>query len=62
MARHESYLSLGGRLVLINSRLSNLMVYDILPPSQDIRRNHFLFLSHNIRRALSMHTYIDAVV
>jgi hypothetical protein len=34
----------------------------VLPPSQDIRRNHFLFLSHNIRRALSMHTHIDAVV
>jgi hypothetical protein len=34
----------------------------ILPPSQDIKRNHFLFLSHNLRRALSIHTYIDAMV
>jgi hypothetical protein len=36
--------------------------YVILPLSQFIRRNNFLFLSHNIRRALSKHTYIDATV
>lgn len=38
------------------------MVNNTPSVSQDIRRNYFLFLSHNIRRALSMHTYIDAVV
>jgi hypothetical protein len=38
------------------------IVYHLLPPLHNIRHNHILFLSHNIRCAFSRHIYIDAVV
>jgi transposase InsO family protein len=56
------YAQANGQAESSNRTLINLIKKKILPPSQNIRRNHFLFLSHNIRRALSMHTYIDAMV
>jgi hypothetical protein len=34
----------------------------IFSSSYNIWCNHFLFLSHNIRRDLSMYKYIDAVI
>jgi hypothetical protein len=43
-------------------RNSSSSTEQLLPPSHDIRPNHFLFMSHDIRRALSRGTYIDTVV
>jgi hypothetical protein len=45
-----------------NNLLSEYGGSMLLSLMQDISRNHFLFLFYNVRRALFMYTYIDAML
>jgi hypothetical protein len=38
--------------------MDHVMFYMVLPPFQNIKRNHFLFLSYNINCTLSIYMYI----
>jgi hypothetical protein len=39
--------------------MDHVMFYMVLPPFQNIKRNHFLFLSYNINCTLYIHVHSD---